>query len=153
LECNGSLSWSDIKPGATVHGSFQVQNVGDPGSLLNWTVDSSNLTWGTWTFTPSSGEDLTPEQGFVTVQVYVVVPNEKNTEFNGALRVLNQDNASDFVMIPVTLTTSASTALSTARPFLMMVWRWWSLLTEFLGRIGHGFFLAYDMMQRLFLHV
>jgi hypothetical protein len=80
----------------------------------------------------------------------MVVPNEKNTEFNGTLRVQNQDNASDFVIIPVTLKTSASTALSIAHPFLMMVWRWWSLLTEYLGRTGLGYFLSYVMMEQLF---
>ncbi len=104
LECNGNLSWSNIKPGRTVHGSFQVQNIGDNDSLLNWTVNNT-LTWGTWTFTPSSGEDLTPAQGLTTVQVYVVVPNEKNAEFQGNLTVQNKNNASDYVNIPVTLTT------------------------------------------------
>jgi hypothetical protein len=153
LECNGSLSWSDIKPGATVSGSFQVRNVGDPGSLLNWTVDSSNLTWGTWTFTPSSGEDLTPEQGPVTVDVSVIAPKEKNAEFKGSLQVQNKNNVSDYVLIPITLRTSASSALSLANPFLSMVRQWLSLLTEFLGRIGHGLFLSYVMMEQLFHHV
>jgi hypothetical protein len=112
LDCTGSLSWSDIQPGVTVHGSFQVKNVGDAGSLLNWTVNSSSLTWGTWTFTPASGENLTPEEGPVTVQVYVVVPKEKNTEFQGFVQVQNKNNASDFGTIPVTLKTSAGTVLS-----------------------------------------
>ena len=35
-------------------------NVGDNGSLLNWTVNNT-MTWGTWTFSRSSGENLTPE--------------------------------------------------------------------------------------------
>ena len=136
LNCTGSLSWSDIKPGTTVHGSFQVQNVGDPGSLLNWTVNNS-ITWGTWTFTPSSGEGLTPEQGLVTVQVYVITPNENNAEFQGLLLVQNQDNDSDFDTIPVTLKTSASTVLSTTNPFINMVRQWFSLLTNLLERMSH----------------
>jgi len=140
LNCTGSLSWSDIKPGATVHGSFQVQNVGDPSSLLNWTVNNS-LTWGTWTFTPASGEGLTPEQGPVTVQVYVIAPNEKNAEFQGFLKVQNRDNASDFDTIPVILKTSASTVLSSANPFINMVRQWFSFLTNLLERmsIAHSF--------------
>ena len=104
LECNGSLSWSNIKPGATVHGSFQVMNIGDNDSLLNWTVNNT-LTWGTWTFTPSSGESLTPAQGPVTVQVWVVVPKEKNAGFQGNITIVNKQNSSDYCMIPVTLTT------------------------------------------------
>jgi hypothetical protein len=107
LECTGNLSWSNIKPGGTVHGSFQVQNVGDPGSLLNWTINNT-LTWGTWTFTPSSGEDLTPAQGPVIVQVYVVVPKEKNAGFQGNITIVNKENSSDYCMIPVTLTTPLS---------------------------------------------
>jgi signal peptidase I len=149
LDCTGSLSWSDIKPGATVHGSFQVQNVGDPGSLLNWTVNNS-LTWGTWTFSPASGEDLTPEEGPVTVQVYVVAPNEKNKEFNGTLRVQNKGNASDFDTIPVTLKTSASTVLTTANPFIHMVRQWLSFMTGLLGRMNMGHFPSYDIMQQMF---
>ena len=105
LYCSGSLSWSNIKPGATVNGSFQVQNIGDAGSLLNWTVNTSSITWGNWSFIPVYGKNLTPEDGQVTVQVSVVAPNEKNTEFQGYLRVENQDNSTDFGLIPVTLKT------------------------------------------------
>jgi hypothetical protein len=107
LECNGSLSWSNIKPGATVHGSFQVMNIGDNDSLLNWSVNNT-LTWGTWTFNPSSGEGLTPAQEPVTVQVYLVVPKEKNAVFQGNITVVNKENSSDYCMIPVTLTTPLS---------------------------------------------
>jgi hypothetical protein len=104
LECNGSLSWSDIKPGGTVHGSFQVMNIGDNDSLLNWTIHNT-LTWGNWTFTSSSGEGLTPELGPVTVDVHVVAPNEKNTAFKGNITIVNKNNSSDYCIIPVTLTT------------------------------------------------
>jgi hypothetical protein len=104
LECDGTLSWSDIKPGATVHGSFQVNNIGETGSLLNWTVNNT-LTWGTWTFKPTSGENLTPAQGPVTIQVYLVVPTEENAMFQGNITVVNTNNSSDYCNIPVSLTT------------------------------------------------
>ena len=110
LECTGSLSWSNVKPGATVHGSFQVMNVGDNDSLLNWTVNNS-LTWGTWTFNPSSGENLVPTQGPVTVQVYVVVPSEENSEFHGNITIVNKENSSDYCVISVTLTTPFSQSI------------------------------------------
>jgi hypothetical protein len=109
LDCSGSLSWTDVKPGATVNGSFQVQNIGDTGSLLNWTINTSSISWGTWSFTPESGENLTPEDGQVTVQVSVVVPNEQNSEFEGYIRVENQDNPEDFDLIPVYLKTPVNT--------------------------------------------
>jgi len=105
LDCSGSLSWTDIEPGATVNGIFQLQNIGDSGSLLNWTINVSSIEWGTWTFNPESGENLTPEDGQVTVQVSVVAPNEVNSEFEGYIRVENQDNPEDFDIVPVILKT------------------------------------------------
>jgi hypothetical protein len=106
LDCSGSLSWSNIKPGATVNGSFKIQNIGDAGSLLNWTVKTLSIAWGNWSFSPVSGKNLTPEDGQVTVQVSVVAPNEKNSGFQGYLKVENQGNPSDFGLIPVSLRTT-----------------------------------------------
>jgi hypothetical protein len=103
--CSGSLSWSDIEPGATVSGSFQVQNIGGQNSTLNWTVDTSSITWGTWTITPEYGKNLTPSDGLVTVHVSVVAPDEGNSEFQGYIQVVNQENASDFDTVPVNLKT------------------------------------------------
>jgi hypothetical protein len=105
LDCSGSLSWNNIEPGATLVGSFQVENKGDSGSQLNWTVDSSSIVWGVWSFTPTSGNELTPEDGQLTVEVSVVAPNQKNSEFQGTLRLENQDNSTDFCLIPVYLKT------------------------------------------------
>jgi Arylsulfotransferase (ASST) len=109
LDCQGSLSWTNIQPGTPLQGSFQVQNIGDPSSLLNWKVNMSSIAWGTWSVIPESGENLAPEDGQVTVQVSVVAPNEKNTEFEGYIRVENQDNATDFAVIPVYLKTPTDT--------------------------------------------
>ncbi len=134
LECNGSLSWSNIKPGGTVHGSFQVTNIGDNDSLLNWTVNNT-LTWGTWTFSLSSGGNLTPVQGPVTVHVYVVVPNEKNAEFQGNITILNKDNSSDYGMIPVTLST----------PLSQNIEQYW-FLTKLLERFPQAFPLLRYLM-------
>jgi hypothetical protein len=105
LDCIGSLSWTNVQPGKTVNGSFQVQNIGAPGSLLNWTINVSSLTWGTWSCTPESGENLTPEDGQVTVSVSVIAPNEKRSKFEGYLRVENKNNPEDFEVIPVYLKT------------------------------------------------
>jgi hypothetical protein len=103
----GSISWKRIKPGETVFGSFEVRNIGSPGSLLNWTVNTSSISWGTWTCTPFEGKNLTPEAGHTSIQVSVVAPNETSTYFEGYLRVENIQNPSDFDLIPVTLKTPA----------------------------------------------
>ena len=104
LECDGTLSWSKIKPGATVTSSFTVENIGDPTSELDWAIVDWPI-WGNWTFTPSSGTDLTPEDGLFTISVSVVAPLEKNSEFNGTVKIVNTADASDFEEISVSLTT------------------------------------------------
>ncbi len=104
LKCTGSLSWSNIKPGATVEGSFTVANIGDELSFLNWKVDSYP-TWGTWTFTPSSGTNLTPDAGALTVHVSMVAPDEPKSQFSGQIKIINIDNVSDYEIIPVSLAT------------------------------------------------
>ncbi len=105
LDCSGSLSWTKIEPGTTVNGSFQLQNIGGANSTLNWTINTSSISWGTWTFTPESGTNLTPDDGLITVQVSVIVPDEKNSEFQGYVRVKNINDPTDFDVIPVTLKT------------------------------------------------
>jgi hypothetical protein len=86
-------------------------NIGDNISLLNWTVNNT-MTWGTWTFSRTSGSNLTPEMGPVTIDVHVVIPKDKNMMFQGNLSVQNKNNASDVVTIPVTLTTTTSASYS-----------------------------------------
>jgi hypothetical protein len=126
LDCTGSLSWTNVHPGQMVNGSFQVQNIGAPGSLLNWTINVSSLTWGIWSCTPDSGENLTPEDGQVTVSVSVIAPNEKKSTFEGNLRVENKDNPNDFDVIPVSLKTPATAHMT---PFL------WTLMQQFFNKI------------------
>jgi hypothetical protein len=105
LDCSGLLSWTNVEPGAAVTGSFKVQNIGDVNSTLNWTVNTTSITWGSWTFTPESGDNLTPGDGEVTIQVSVVAPDEGDAEFQGYIRVENEQNSSDYDTIPVYLKT------------------------------------------------
>ncbi|GAG03771.1 unnamed protein product, partial [marine sediment metagenome] len=114
LDCDGSLSWTDVEPGATVTGSFTVENIGDPLSLLDWEMESYP-DWGTWTFDPDSGIDLTPEDPAVTVTVEVVAPDievvtpeDPNTEFTGEIKIVNSDDLDDFCIIDVSLVTPVS---------------------------------------------
>jgi hypothetical protein len=104
LDCTGALSWDNVDPGATVTGSFQVGNIGEAGSLLNWDIESYPTDWGTWTFTPDSGTGLA-DGSWVTVDVSVVAPNEKNKEFTGKVKVINSDDPTDFCEIDIILKT------------------------------------------------
>jgi len=111
LETEGSLSWGEIKPGSNVTDSFQVMNIGEEGSFLNWEI-TEYPEWGTWSFNPSSGRGLKPEDSPVEVKVEVNVPDEENTEFTGAVKIVNRDNSSDYCTIPVSLSTPENTWLN-----------------------------------------
>jgi hypothetical protein len=104
LSADGTLSWSDIKPGATVTGSFTIQNIGEIHSLLDWTVESYP-SWGSWTITPNQGFDLTPEDGILTVNVTVIAPEIMNKQFSGHIKIINLENPDDSDTIYVSLAT------------------------------------------------
>jgi len=103
LECSGSISWTKIDPGETIQDDFTISNVGDPSSYLNWEV-VSYPEWGTWSFAPSSGENLLAGDS-VNVHVMVVAPNEGDSQFQGDIKVVNTANPDDFGLIHVTLST------------------------------------------------
>jgi hypothetical protein len=106
LDCKGSITWTRTasrQPGGTRTGTFQVGNIGDPGSLLNWQV-TSWPAWGTWTFSPSSGTGLAAGS-WTTVTATCVAPNQPNQEFTGEIEVCNTDDPTDCCKIPVTLKT------------------------------------------------
>lgn len=104
LDCSGSLSWSNSKPDELVVGSFNVKNSGETDSKLDWSI-KSYPDWGTWTFTPSKGEDLKPSHGFFTVEVSVRAPDVEDQSFTGEVLVANDQDAADVESIPVSLTT------------------------------------------------
>ena len=103
LSCRGSLTWDEVQPGSTVTGTFEVGNIGEIGSLLNWKVDSWP-TWGTWSFTPKNGTAL-PKGSWVNITATVIAPSEKPKEFSGKITVINTDDSTDFCEIDVTLKT------------------------------------------------
>ena len=104
LDCSGSISWTDVNPGETVTGSFELANSGDGGSLLDWRIESYP-NWGLWSFSPRSGSGLTPDDGSLIVTVSVTSPLDKTSVFNGSIKVVNINGNSDFCLIPVSLST------------------------------------------------
>jgi len=104
VSCGGSLFWTDIQPGETVTGNFTVKNVGTPGSLLDWEI-TDTPDWGTWTITPESGTDLSPEEGPITLNVSVTAPTKKNRDYSGYIRVINSDDPTDCYIVQVVLAT------------------------------------------------
>ena len=119
LCCQGELNWLNVGAGKTVNGEFEVSNCGDDGSELDWEVDSYP-EWGTsWTFTPPSGTGLTTAQGWQTVGVEFVAPDEQEAEFNGTIKVINSNFPEEFCEIKVVLTTPRSREVT--NPFFLKI--------------------------------
>lgn len=105
LEVIGSLTWSNVKPNATITGQITISNNGAPGSSLDWEI-VEYPEWGTWNFDPDHGADLTPEAGGIDVQITLIAPEEKNKECSGTVRVVNVYDPNDFCDVDITLSTS-----------------------------------------------
>jgi len=118
LDCSGTLSWTGVTPGATVNGTFTVENIGEPLSMLDWEVESYP-DWGTWTFTPSSGDDLLPNNP-VTVGVTVIAPDEEEETFNGEVVLVNSEDPTDTCVIDVSLATPVNQQVDN-HPLLQMI--------------------------------
>jgi PKD repeat protein len=103
LTCNHTLKWLDRIPGETIRDTLIFQNGGGFDSFLDWKIESWP-DWGTWTFTPSFGDGVTPGSGGALVNVEVILPLGGNQEFTGEIHVINQDYIEDEAIIPVYLT-------------------------------------------------
>jgi hypothetical protein len=124
LYCDGSLSWTcsagNTVNGNTVTGNFTVENIGDPNSLLNWEIIEWP-EWGQWSFNPSHGDNLMPEEGSINVEVIVIKPTTSNLgfkakEFTGEVKIVNNEDSNDYCTIPAYLKIQRSKTIIS--PFL-----------------------------------
>ena len=118
LDCEGSLDWVDIAPGGTVEGSFTVENIGDPTSLLDWGIESYP-DWGNWTFDPESGTGLLAGDT-VTIEVEVVAPDESEEAFTGEVVLVNMENTNDFCIIEIRLVINKQKSIDDATPIALV---------------------------------
>jgi hypothetical protein len=100
--------------------------------MLDWKVESYP-NWGTWTFSPESGDGLTPEHVPNTISVSVVAPDDKNTDFTGNITVINMNDPSDYEIVSVSLSTSKIKTIDTL-----------------LIRLLENYPLIYQLIQRFF---
>ena len=121
LDCEGDLSWVNVSTGEELTGSFTVENIGGPASLLDWKI-TKEPSWGTWTFDPDGGDDLAPGAP-VTVDVTVIAPDEKNEEFSGRITIENKENPEDVCHIDVSLSTPKNKAFNMNPLFLRFLER------------------------------
>ena len=106
LDCDGSLSWTNVTSGDTVTGSFTVENIGDPESLLDWEIESYP-DWGNWTFTSESGIDLLAGET-EEIDVEIIAPDEQEETFTGEVVLVNIEDPDDTCVIDVSLATPVS---------------------------------------------
>jgi hypothetical protein len=104
IHTEGTLAWGKVKPNSTLSGCFTIENIGASESLLNWEI-IEYPNWGTWTFSPMNGQNLKPDDGTCTVEVDVIIPDDKNTDFSGKIKVINKNSNSDYSTISVSLST------------------------------------------------
>ena len=110
LDSEGKLAWTNVKPGSEITGSFSISNIGLPETSLKWDI-VEYPSWGTWTFTPDQGNDLTPEMGSLIIDVTIVAPIENNEAFSGDIRIINEERPDDIEIISVSLSTARNKQL------------------------------------------
>ena len=102
LSTKGHIEYSKVKPGSTLNDTFQVINVGQPGSELHWSIEKTP-DWGEWMIHPDTFENLTPEDGPLTVSVSVVVPDQKKQTLTGGITLVNKECPGDRSIVPITI--------------------------------------------------
>lgn len=104
LNCRGSIRHYNLKPGAKVTDSFEVENIGGPSSNLDWEI-ASDPYWTTFHYDPNGGTNLQPEDGPVTVNVWFYVPYKQLETWSGDIKVVNSENPSDYDYVSVSVST------------------------------------------------
>jgi len=96
------MDFSKARAGTTVTAQIYICNVGEPGSYLNWYVDTAAVpTWGTWTFTPSSGTGVA-EGDCILIDVTCVLTDTWG-DYTGTITVYNADDSTDFCEIDTSI--------------------------------------------------
>jgi hypothetical protein len=112
----GPLSWTDVEPNDQRTGTIKVENAGDAKSMLNWEVTN----YPDWvTISPTQGEDLTPEDGQVSLTVTATAPDELGETNSGTIKIKNLEYVSDIEEIDISISTVAQNrppVISNPRP-------------------------------------
>jgi len=89
------LNFGEQSAGATVTAQIYVCNAGDPGSYLNWYVDTAAVpSWGTWTFSPAGGTGVA-EGDCDIIDVTCILTNTTGP-YTGTITVYNADDSTDY---------------------------------------------------------
>jgi hypothetical protein len=132
LDANGDFHWRLVPPGSNQTDTFTITNIGGDETRLNWRI-ASCPDWGNWSFSPASGQNLTPEQGPITIQVTVTAPDQRYKRFSGQITIVNQQDSTDYDVIPITLSTPY------VIPHLPLLRMLFDFLTHFRNQSHHPF--------------
>lgn len=114
LECNGDISWKNVKidDNNVFTSSFEIENIckeGIYGAGLDWKVVSFP-SWGKWNINPSSSNEAQSSLvagSSITVNV-VLYGSLNNRDYTGEIRVENSNNPEDYDIVHVSLTVDSS---------------------------------------------
>jgi hypothetical protein len=104
LKGNGYLHWTDIKPDSMIYGNFSIENIGFPASTIDWEIQSYP-EWGQWSFSPNQGQNLSPEDGPVSIEVSIKAPDVKQEKYGGYVKIVDVNNENNSCSILVSLST------------------------------------------------
>lgn len=99
------IVWYNVKPNSQVDDKVYISNLGSYDSKLDWTINKFETDWGTWSFSPSNGNDLTTDEGDKSITVKVTAPNKYKEHFDGWIKITNKNDHTDYRIIKVELDT------------------------------------------------
>jgi len=120
------LSWSNVEPGDTRTGIIYVENIGDPGSKLEWEV-SESLGWVSCS--PTWGDDLRPGTT-ISITVTAWASYGEGYFLSGTITVENVEDRNDKVTIDIDITTKKK---SRSRPVFFQFLERFPLLQQLLN--------------------
>jgi len=95
------LIWTDVEPFSELTGLINIQNVGDPDSLLDWEVFES-LEWVSCS--PTYGKDLEKDD-IQTVTVTATAPEKNGKTLSGKIKLINSEYPNNFEIINIEIKT------------------------------------------------
>ncbi len=107
LDATADLQLNNVDPGSKITTKLYIENQGEQLSCLDWKI-TETPNFGTWTFSKETGQDVKPEAGPEEINIEITAPNEKNTNYSGTLKIVNQNNPEDYKELTVNLQTSKS---------------------------------------------
>ena len=107
LEVN-SVETGKAEAGSMAKAKFNVVNIGDTDSELDWEIieKTGELDWGSCSISPMRGYDLKPGAGGgwgVKVEVQYTLPRLPKSEvYSGQLKVVNSEDSNDYKWVTIT---------------------------------------------------